>query len=83
MPDQLGVVRAFVQRHVGETPVDDDEDIFASGYVNSLFAVQVVMFVEQTFGIEVTGDDLDIRNFQSIAEIHRFVLNRGGERLAV
>ncbi|MDQ1159620.1 methoxymalonate biosynthesis acyl carrier protein [Sphingomonas sp. SORGH_AS 950] len=53
--------------------LDDDEDIFELGLVDSLFGLQLVSFVEQEFGLEVDGDDLDIDNFCSIAALDRFV----------
>ncbi|MEU7928406.1 MULTISPECIES: phosphopantetheine-binding protein [Micromonospora] len=79
MQNHLDTIRAFVRRQADG--IADDEDIFANGYVNSLFAVQVIMFVEQTFGITVAGDDLDIRNFRSIAAIDQFVVDHAGDRL--
>jgi acyl carrier protein len=82
MQDQLATIREFVARHVGGAPVEDDEDIFASGYVNSLFAVQLVMFVERTFDIPVVGDDLDLRNFRSVAAVHRFVTSHDTDAVA-
>ncbi|MBO4204427.1 hypothetical protein [Micromonospora echinofusca] len=72
----LDIIRDFVRRHVGGHPVGDDEDLFATGYVNSLFAIQIVMFVERDLDIAVKGDDLDIGNFRSISAIHQFVQMR-------
>jgi acyl carrier protein len=46
-----------------------DEDIFASGFVNSLLAMQLVMFVEKEFDITIENDDLDIDNFRTINSI--------------
>jgi len=46
--------------------VGDKEDIFERGLVNSLFAMQLVMFVEREFAIVVERQDLDIRHFCSI-----------------
>jgi acyl carrier protein len=73
MNDRREVIREFVSAQVNGLKLDDDVDIFASGYVSSLFAVQVVMWVESEFGVIVGGDDLDIRNFRTIADIDAFV----------
>lgn len=67
----LDTIRSFVHQHTGH-PVGDDEDLFATGYVNSLFAIQIVMFVEQKLDIPVAGEDLDLANFRSISDIHGF-----------
>jgi methoxymalonate biosynthesis acyl carrier protein len=76
MDNQLEKIRTFVGQHVQEADFPDGQDIFASGHVSSLFAVQIVMFVETTFGIQVADDDLDIRNFSSIANIDRYVTGK-------
>jgi methoxymalonate biosynthesis acyl carrier protein len=82
MQEQINVIRQFVHSNLNGAEISDREDIFASGYVNSLFVVQLVMFVEQTFGIQVVGDDLDIRNFQTIEDIDRLVTgHRDGRAL--
>lgn len=74
--DDHAAVRDFVTRHVGGAEVTDDEDIFAAGYVNSLFAVQLVMWIERTFDVAMTGADLDLDHLRSIARITRFVASR-------
>ncbi len=51
----------------------DDADIFASGFVNSLLAMQLVTFVERTFAVTVADDDLDLDNFRSVAAIAALV----------
>lgn len=55
------------------SPVDDEDDVFGLGIVDSLFALQLVLFVEQAFDIQVEGDDLDLDNFCSIQAICSFV----------
>lgn len=76
MSDRLDTIREFVGNHINGLNIGNDEDIFATGYVNSLFAVQLVMFVENVFGVAVSGDDLDIRNFRTINHIDAFVANK-------
>lgn len=59
-------VRAFIGKYVRGHTLGDDEDIFASGFVNSLFAMQLVQFVEAEFGVAVEDEDLEIDNFRSV-----------------
>lgn len=66
-------VREFVARHTGGGQIDDEEDMFASGLVNSLFAVQLVMWVERSFGTPIVGADLDFANIRSVSAIASFV----------
>lgn len=52
----------------------DDEDLFTAGLVSSLFAAQLVMFVESRFGIVVEDEELELSCFGSIDAITDFVL---------
>ncbi|GAA3716331.1 phosphopantetheine-binding protein [Nonomuraea antimicrobica] len=76
MQDDRAAIREFVARHVKGHDLSDDQDIFASGYVSSLFVVQIVMFTENTMGVTVSEEDLDLDNFLSISRIHDFVTRK-------
>jgi methoxymalonate biosynthesis acyl carrier protein len=58
--------RAFMGKFFKNIELQDDEDIFALGFVNSLFAMQLVMFIEKEFGVTVEDEDLNIDNFRTI-----------------
>jgi acyl carrier protein len=62
-------VRAFFGRHFKHLDLRDDEDIFALGLVNSLFALQIVMFVEKEFQLALDDDDLTIDNFRTLGAV--------------
>ena len=66
-------VRAFVARFVRGHELGDTEDIFATGFVNSMFAMQLVQFVEGTFGVACESEDLELDNFRSIDALAAFV----------
>lgn len=67
-------LRAFLAKHIRSQELRDDEDVFATGYVNSMFAMQLVQFVESTFGFTVGDDDLSIDNFRSVDTITALVV---------
>lgn len=69
-------IRHFIAGSVAVPQLDDDANLFESGIVNSLFAVQLMTFVERTFGIEVAPEDLDIENFKSLNATAAFVQRR-------
>jgi acyl carrier protein len=58
---------------VRQRDFDDDVDIFALGFVNSMFAMQLVLFVESDFGVKVEDEDLEIDNFKSVNAIANLV----------
>lgn len=66
-------VREFFGRAFENRRVEDDQDIFAHGFGNSLFALQLVEFIESAFGIEIGNEDLEIENFSSINRIAELV----------
>ncbi|MEV0123999.1 phosphopantetheine-binding protein [Streptomyces sp. NPDC050703] len=71
--DDKHLIRSFIAAHVGEDSLDDDVDLFANGHATSLFAVQLVMWVEETFGLVAEGEDLDFANFSSVDAVAAFV----------
>jgi methoxymalonate biosynthesis acyl carrier protein len=75
-------LRAFVERFMRGHDLRDDEDLFGTGYVNSMFAMQLVQFVETTFGVGCDSDDLEIDNFRSIDALTAFVQRKLGAPVA-
>ena len=71
-------VTRFLLSSINLTKLNDEDDLFESGIVNSLFAVQLMTFLEKTFSIEVGMDDLDIENFKSVNATTAFVLRKKG-----
>ena len=69
----LGSVRAFLSRAFEGRDLSDDDDIFALGFGNSLFAIQMVTFVEGEFSIEIDSEDLEMSNFRSINAVSALV----------
>lgn len=56
---------AFLEERM-KVPWTADADLFASGVVSSLFAMELVVFVEKTFGVTVSGPDLTLDNFRTV-----------------
>jgi acyl carrier protein len=70
-------IRSYFAKAI-RTAVEDEDDIFELGLVDSLFAMQLVLFVEEEFSISAEREDLDIRNFCSIAALVAFVEAKRG-----
>ena len=66
-------IRSFIAKHIKRHELSDSDDIFALGLVSSLFTMQLVLFVEQEFEFEVSGEDLDIANFRTVDAIAALV----------
>ena len=78
--DIKGRIRGFISSAVNVPNLSDDDNLFESGIVNSLFAVQLMTFIEKTFAIEVGIDDLDIENFKSVNAAAAFVVTKTAPR---
>ncbi len=70
-------VRDFIESNLiafdDDFTIDGDDNIFESGFVDSSVAMQLVIFVEEKFGIQVTDEDLDLINFSTINRIIQFI----------
>ncbi|MFX4294689.1 phosphopantetheine-binding protein [Streptomyces bohaiensis] len=62
-------VREFISGRFPQVTFDDDQDIFEMGFVNSLFAMELVVFVERTFAVRVPNNELRRENFRSVTSI--------------
>jgi acyl carrier protein len=60
-----------------EAPIAET-DLIATGVMDSLALVELLTRLEQTFGVQISVDDLELDNFRSIDSIARFVAFHGG-----
>ncbi|MEV6233468.1 phosphopantetheine-binding protein [Saccharopolyspora shandongensis] len=50
-----------------------DQDLFASGLVNSMFAMELVVYLEKTFEVAIIGEHLRLDNFRTIQSMAALV----------
>jgi methoxymalonate biosynthesis acyl carrier protein len=77
-------IRAMVESNLNifqsDVVFSDDDNIFRKGFVDSLFAIQLIAYLEEEFGIRVGNKDLDINNFHSVSKMVSFVERKHQER---
>ena len=61
------------QKIAKDMELDYDVDIFEKGLVNSMFALQLVMYLEKEFKIKIENSDLNLSNFNTVNNIGTFV----------
>ena len=70
-------IRSIIESNlkIFDSDVDfsDDDHIFRKGFVDSLFAVKLLAYLEQEFSIKIGNEDLNIENFHSVNQIISFV----------
>ena len=71
-------IRECLGRFIDESSVADDDNIFESGLVNSLFAMQLVSFIEEEFEISIENEELDLDNFKDVNSIAALVSSKLG-----
>ncbi|MDP9424451.1 MAG: acyl carrier protein [Actinomycetota bacterium] len=63
-------IREWLQENVtGNREVSDDEQLIENGVLTSLQTVELVMFLEDRFGVTVEDEELDEENFASVRTI--------------
>jgi acyl carrier protein len=53
-----------------------DTDLLGTGLLDSLALVELLAELEETFGVSISTDDLELENFRSIDSIAGFVSRR-------
>jgi acyl carrier protein len=53
-----------------------ETDLLGTGLIDSLTLVELLTQLQETFGVSISTDDLEVENFRSIASIARFMAQR-------
>lgn len=69
-------IREFFGRFFRTAQLGDGDDVFEGGLVNSLFAMQLIAWIETDFDIDVEDSDLRISNFNSVNAIAAFIRSK-------
>jgi acyl carrier protein len=78
-------IRDFIQQNFlygnGAATFEDDTSLIAQGIVDETGILELVLFVEETYGISVEESELDPANFDSVTSIATFVVSHLGPDL--
>ena len=69
-------IRDYLQRATRQSDFGDEVNIFEMGIATSLFAVELVAFVEIEFDLEIEDEDLDLDNFNSVDALTNLVVRK-------
>ena len=67
---QLMIERAWLEQ---QDPVSDTDSLVDHGVIDSLTMMELIGFLERTYGIQVTDDELIPENFETLSAIAGFV----------
>ena len=66
----------FNSTFVNKDKIREDTLIFKEGFLDSMGLVSLITFLEDTFKIQTSDQDLIEQNFESINAIHDFVIRK-------
>jgi acyl carrier protein len=76
--DIQNAITAFLRERFGVEPPEADANLIESGVIDSMMFVDLIVFIEERFGVVAELDDLEIDNFATVASMARFVIARCG-----
>ncbi|ALK10603.1 acyl carrier protein [Blastochloris viridis] len=56
----------YIEEISSERGFDPASNLFESGVLTSLDVLSLVAFIEETFGLEITGDEIDMASFGTV-----------------
>ena len=62
-----------------KTTIPPDQDLFATQMVSSIFAMELVVHLEQSYRIAIVGSDLKLDNFRTVERMTALVLRLAAE----
>jgi acyl carrier protein len=71
-------ITAFLCERFGVDPPSAEANLIEAGILDSMMFVDLVVFIEERFGVVAALEDLEIDNFATVAGMARFVTERGG-----
>lgn len=69
-------LRRFFGKYIRNVTLQDGDNVFSLGFLNSLFAMELILYLEREMTIKLENCDLEIANLQSIDAISQFVAKK-------
>ncbi|TNM66249.1 acyl carrier protein [Aliirhizobium smilacinae] len=72
-------VREFIAENFlfrADAELDDDQSLLESGVIDSTGVLEVIAFLEQTFGISIADEDIVPENLDSINNMTRYLASK-------
>lgn len=81
MSDRITLQRRLARWFLDSLHVEipsPETDLFETGVLDSLGFVELVLHLEQEFGVKITLEQVEIDHFRSVERIAAFLLNGSG-----
>lgn len=77
MMDRKPMITEYIKKEIvrnEKASISEDEDLLSSGVLDSLGILQLVAYIQDTFGIEVPDKDVVYENFHSIKSLNDYLM---------
>jgi len=71
----LEKLMGFINKYSKTINIDPDADIYSLGLRNSLFAMQLITFIEESFNVTVSNEALVDGSLKTVNNIILYILN--------
>jgi acyl carrier protein len=82
MNDLSAKIKEFIMTEVnpelGLTQIDDGEPLIESGIVDSLGVLKIMSFLDETFGVDLSSEEIKLENFRDVRTICDLVAKQAG-----
>jgi acyl carrier protein len=73
MNDLSAKIKEFIMTEVnpelGLTQIDDSEPLIESGIVDSLGVLKIMSFLDETYGVDLSSEEIKLENFRDVRTI--------------
>lgn len=73
MNETVSKVRNYIDPHLNNSDISNDDDFYTTGAVNSLLAMQILMYLEKEFAIKFGTEDLVITKMNTVNKLAALV----------
>ena len=77
MMDRKPMITEYIKKEIvrnEKASISENEDLLSSGVLDSLGILQLVAYIQDTFGIEVPDKDVVYENFHSIKSLNDYLM---------
>ncbi|MEI6313385.1 MAG: phosphopantetheine-binding protein [Syntrophus sp. (in: bacteria)] len=75
--DVKAIVKQYIVMEIMHQPeesvLDDEASLIEGGIIDSMSLFELIIFLEEKFGITINEEEVDIENFQTVQALVNFI----------
>jgi acyl carrier protein len=65
-----------IMHEIDQNVLDNEDTLIEGGIIDSMSLIELVNFIERTFTVKITEEELDIDNFKTVNALTDFINNK-------